>query len=123
MQNHCFLKSCTVLFLLGAWALFAPPAAAQPHTLTGWFTFIVADSPSEAGFTSEITYILTEDSGERHELLIDVELMRPLGGPVALNRKRVTVEGEWERSGSAASEKFRVSSIHLAPPEAESNLT
>ena len=99
-----------ILFLLG---VFPPPAHAQQQTLTGWFTFIVADYPSEDGLVSETTYVLTEDSGARHELLIDIDLMRPLGGPVALNRKRVTVEGEWEQSG-AATEQFRVSSIELA---------
>ena len=114
------IKRGVALSLLGAWAVFTPLAAAQQATLTGWFTFIVADSPSEAGFTSEITYILTEDSGERYELLIAIELMRPLGGPVALNRQRVTVVGEWEQDGPAAPETFRVSSIHLEPPEDES---
>ncbi len=98
-----------VLLLLGV-----SPAAAQDQTLTGWFTFIVADYPSDTGLTSETTYFLTEDSGERHELLIAVELMQPLGGPVALNRKRVTVEGEWEEVGPDATEKFRVYSIELA---------
>ena len=102
-----------ILFLLGMWAVPVPLATAQDDTLTGWFTFIVADYPSEDGLVSETTYVLTEDSGERHELLIDIELMRPLGGPVALNRKRVTVEGEWEQSG-AATEKFRVNAIELA---------
>ena len=80
--------------------VFTPLAEAQQATLTGWFTFIVADSPSEAGLTSETTYFLTEDSGERYELLIDIELMQPLGGPVSLNRKRVAVTGEWEQSGA-----------------------
>ena len=108
------VKSWAVLFLLGAWALSAQPVAAQQQTLTGWFTFIVADSPSQAGLVSETTYILTEDSGERHELLIDVELMRPLGGPMVLNRKRVTAVGEWEQGGPDAPSRFRVSSIGLA---------
>ena len=113
MRHHLStsLKILIVLFLLG---VFPPPVHAQQQTLTGWFTFIVADYPSEDGLASETTYVLTEDSGARHELLIDVELMRPLGGPVALNRKRVTVEGEWEEVGPAAPEKFRVYSIELA---------
>ena len=103
-------KLALVFSLLG---VPAPLATAQDHTLTGWFTFIVADYPSDTGLTSEITYFLTEDSGERHELLIDADLMRPLGGPVALNRKRVTVVGEWE---ARATTKFRVNSIRLAVP-------
>ena len=108
------LKIHLVLFLLGVWSILAPPVHAQPQTLTGWFSFTVADYPTESGLVSETTYSLTEDSGERHELLIDIDLMRPLGGPVALNRKRVTVEGEWEPGGAAATEQFRVSSIELA---------
>ncbi|MCE2487316.1 MAG: hypothetical protein J4F42_17510, partial [Desulfurellaceae bacterium] len=108
------VKSYVVLFLLGAWVASAPPATAQPQPLTGWFTFIVADYPSEAGLTSETTYFLTEDSGERYELLIDVKLIRPLGGPVALNRQRVTVVGEWEQSEPDGPAPFRVSSIELA---------
>ena len=97
------------------------PAAAQDQTLTGWFSFIVADSPSDAGFTSETTYTLTEDAGARHELLIDIELMRPLGGPVALNRKRVTVVGEWAHD----SLQFRVYAIEraLSPLAAPSGRT
>ena len=108
------LKIHLVLFLLGVWPILAPPVHAQPQTLTGWFSFTVADYPTESGLASEITYTLTEDSGESHELLLDIDLMRPLGGPVALNRKRVTVEGEWEPGGAAATEQFRVSSIELA---------
>ena len=72
------------------------------------------DYRTESGLVAETIYALTEESGERHELLIDIELMRPLGGPVALNRKRVTVVGEREQMIPDATEKFRVSAIELA---------
>ena len=101
------IKISLILSLL----VFAPPATAQPQPLTGWFTFMVADYPTDTGLTSETTYFLTEDSGERHELLIDTDLMRPLDGPVTLNRKRVTVVGAWEGDPL----QFRVRSIELAP--------
>ena len=115
-------KLSLVFSLLMLWAIPAPPATAQDQSLTGWFSFIVADYPTESGLASEITYTLTEDSGERHELLINVELMQPLGGPVTLNRKRVTVGGEWGQSEPDATEKFRVYSIELAPsPRAASS--
>ena len=116
MSNPLFrsVKSCVVLSLLGAWAVLAQPAGAQQQTLTGWFTITVADYPTESGLASEITYGLTDDQGQYHELLIDIDLMKPLGGPVALNRKLVTVVGEWEQDGADATEKFRVSSIRLA---------
>ena len=107
-------KLALVFFLLGMWALQTPLVMAQAEPLTGWFSFTVADYPTESGLASEITYVLTEDSGERHELLIDIELMQPLGGPVSLNRKRVTVGGEWEDGGPDTTEKFRVYSIELA---------
>ena len=108
------VKLSLILFLLGVWSVSAPPATAQDETLTGWFSFTVADYPPESGLAPEITYTLTEDSGERHELLVDIELMQPLGGPMALNRKRVTVMGEWEEVGPDVTEKFRVYSIDLA---------
>jgi len=107
-------KLSLVFSLLGIWQVPAPPTIAQSQTLTGWFTFMVADYPTDTGLTSETTYFLTEDSGAQHELLIDIALMQPLGGPVALNRKRVTVMGEWEEVGPAATEKFRVDAIELA---------
>ena len=109
------LKLPLVFSLLGAWVVCTPPVHAQQQPLIGWFSFIVADYPTETGLTSETTYILTEDSGARHELLIDVALMQPLGGPVALNRKRVTVMGEWEEGGPDDPERFRVHAIELAP--------
>ena len=110
-MNHrlAAFKLALVFFLLGMWAIQTPLVMAQDATLTGWFSFSVADYPTESGLASEITYTLTEDSGTRHELLIDSELMQPLGGPVTLNRKRVTVEGEWEPDPV----RFRVRSIEL----------
>ncbi len=108
------LKISLILFLLGVWSVYSPPATAQDETLTGWFSFIVADYPSESDRDSEITYGLTDDLGQYHELLIDIELMQPFGGPIALNRKRVTVEGEWEEVGSDETEKFWVYSIEVA---------
>ena len=116
------VKSRVVLFLigLGVSALSAQPTAAQQQTLTGWFTITVADYLTESGLVSETTYALTEDSGERHELLIAIDLMRPLGGPVAVNRKRVTVVGEWEQGSSDAPARFRTSAIQLEPLGSES---
>ena len=109
------IKISLILFLLGVWSVCAPPATAQDETLTGWFNITIADYPPESSLASEITYGLTDDQGQYHELLIDIELMQPLGGPVMLNRKRVTVEGEWEEVGPDDSERFHVHFIDLAP--------
>ena len=107
-RRRAVCKPALVFFLL-VWAIRTPLVYAQSQTLTGWFSFTVADYPSESGLAAEITYTLTEDSGTRHELLVAIELMEPLGGPVTLNRKRVTVEGEWEQDPA----RFRVRSIEL----------
>ena len=109
-RRRAVCKLALVFSLLGVWAIQTPLVMAQAAPLTGWFSFTVADYPIESGLAAEITYTLTEDSGARHELLIDIELMQPLGGPVTLNRKRVTVEGEWEPDPV----RFRVRSIELA---------
>ena len=117
------LKIHLVLFLLGTCLVLAPPATAQDQTLTGWFSMTIADYPPESGRASEITYGLTDDHGQYHELLLDIELMKPLGGPVALNRRRVTVAGVWEQMMPDTTAKFRVSSIALAAsPEKPSAL-
>ena len=108
-RRRAVCRLALVFFLLLLWAVPAPPAASQDQSLTGWFSFTVADYPTESGLAAEITYTLTEDSGTRHELLIDSALMQPLGGPVTLNRKRVTVEGAWEQDPV----RFRVRSIEL----------
>ena len=117
------LKIHLVLFLLGdlsctCSARYGPRP--DPHRL------VQHDHrrlPPRVGRASEITYTLTEDSGESHELLLDIELMKPLGGPVALNRRRVTVAGVWEQMMPDTTAKFRVSSIALAAsPEKPSAL-
>ena len=112
---RAMLKLSLVLFLLGVGAVLAPPAVAQQRILTGWFSIIIMDYLPESGRDSEITYGLTDDQGQYHELLLDPALMKPLGGSIALNRKRVTVVGEWEQSGPDATAQFWVSSIELAP--------
>ncbi len=63
------VKLSLILLLLGVWAVSAPPATAQDETLTGWFTFIVANYPPESGLAPQITYTLTEDSGEWYGIL------------------------------------------------------
>jgi hypothetical protein len=39
-------------------------------------------------------YVLIDDQGQWHALLLDEMLVRPFGGPLALNRKRVRIVGE-----------------------------
>jgi hypothetical protein len=53
-------------------------------TVSGWFSIIWND---------EAHYFITDDAGNTIEVLLEEDLMKPLGGPLALDRTRVTIEG------------------------------
>jgi hypothetical protein len=61
----------------------APPK--KQVTITGWFTTI---------WNGEPHYSITDDQGQTTQLLLDDEIAKPLGGPLELDRKRVTIIGE-----------------------------
>ena len=61
-----------------------PPAEALQVSLSGWFTVIWNDTTH---------YFLTDDQGRWTELLLDEQMTKPFGGPLALNRKRVKILG------------------------------
>ena len=69
----------------------SPPIVAssvQPSntvTISGWFATV---------WNGEPHYSITNDQGQTTQLLLDEELAKPLGGPLALDRKRVIVSGE-----------------------------
>lgn len=63
----------------------APTARGEAVSLSGWFTVIWND---------KTRYFLTDDQGQWTELLLDEGLTKPFGGPLAFNRKRVTIVGE-----------------------------
>ncbi len=63
----------------------APAAAAGELTLRGSFHIVWGD---------RARYFLADDAGKTRELLLDEELMRPHGGPLALDGKRVRVTAE-----------------------------
>jgi hypothetical protein len=52
-------------------------------TLTGWLSIVWNDQPH---------FFLTQDNGQTVEVLIDEQLMTPLGGPLTLDRSRVIVQ-------------------------------
>lgn len=65
----------------------SPTPAQTPQgslTVSGWFTIIWND---------EAHYFITDDSGHTVEVLLDEQLTKPHGGPLALNRTRVTIVG------------------------------
>jgi hypothetical protein len=58
---------------------------ARGVSLSGWFTVIWND---------RTRYFLSDDQARWTELLLDEEMLKPFGGPLALNRKRVKIVGE-----------------------------
>lgn len=73
-------------------------------TLTGWFTTVWGASPR---------YWITDDQGQRAEILLAEELARPLGGPQAFDRRRVRLTGEEVRRDPLL---VRATSIDLESP-------
>lgn len=69
------------------------PIQTQQVSLSGWFHAIWYDGPPGSG-TGGVTYWLDDDQGESHRLLIDEKLLQPLGGPEALNGRRVKITAE-----------------------------
>lgn len=61
------------------------PKPSNTVTITGWFSTI---------WNGEPHYSITDDQGQTTRLVLDEELAKPLGGPLALDRKRVIVSGE-----------------------------
>lgn len=71
---------------LGAWlAAGAGAAAAEELSLVGWFHIVWNGGPE---------FELVDDRGGTVRLLVDEQLVRPLGGPRALDRKRVRIVGQ-----------------------------
>jgi len=84
-----------------------PPPTSEPNliTVTGWFTTI---------WNGEAHYSITNDQGQTFKLQLDEELTKPLGGPLELDRKRVTITGELISEKPAT---IHVLSIQFAPKQ------
>jgi M6 family metalloprotease-like protein/uncharacterized repeat protein (TIGR01451 family) len=63
-------------------------------SLSGWLAVIWGDGPPGSNVNVE-EYWLTHDNGQSTRLLLSEELTKPWGGRLALNQRRVTVEGKW----------------------------
>ena len=66
-------------------AIIMAPTSLKQVTITGWFTTIWNGKPH---------YSITDDQGQVTQLLLDDETAKPLGGPLELDRKRITIVGE-----------------------------
>jgi hypothetical protein len=74
-------------------------------TLRGWFTIVWSD---------EAHFFVTDDEGRMWELSIDEAELVPLGGPLAIDRKRVEVQGTVLMEALSV---FRVLSIEVLTDE------
>jgi M6 family metalloprotease-like protein len=72
------------------------PSSFQTVTLSGWFQIAYGDAPAQAsGGRAEFTrFELLDDAGATYELTIDTTLLAGVGGPRALNGRRVTITGD-----------------------------
>ena len=96
MNIKNFLRGLLSALLLAAILLSGiQPASAQaqtPLSISGWFTVVRGDGPSNASLAREV-YVLAADDGQNITLLLNGELAASRGGILALDRQRVTVQG------------------------------
>ncbi len=71
-------------------------------TITGWFTIVWNDEPH---------YSITDDHGINTQLQMDDEIAKPLGGPLELDRKKITIVGKVIRDSPRT---IRVLSVQFA---------
>src|SRR5215510_2762097 len=116
------LISLTLLSVAGTLAMMPESALAQGQSLSGWLHVIWADPSPDANSEPGPRYVLIDDQDQWTEVKLDEDRLRPLGGPLAFNRKRVTVAGEWEeeqpsgqRGGFAHRRRLRVDNIQVEP--------
>ncbi len=62
-----------------------PTSASETVTMTGVMNTVYNHKPR---------YTLMDDAGRMAVLLLDPEVTRPFGGPLALDRKRMTITGK-----------------------------
>jgi hypothetical protein len=83
---------------LGGQALTAAVGAC----ITGIFTIVWGGPDGQR-------YFITDRKGATTEVLLDADVARPVGGPLALDRHHVTIRGQVENTG-----KLRVTGVELA---------
>lgn len=76
----------------------ADAAAGQEVTLAGTFHVLWGDPPPESGLPPQYRFFLVDDDGKTWDLLIDEDTLYTAGGFLALEGKRVVVEGRVSRA-------------------------
>jgi hypothetical protein len=83
-------------------------------SLSGWFTIIWGDSVD--GLATSEDFYLNTDEGNLTKLILNDDLIRPLGGVLGLNGKQITVEGAWviSKGNDNNPTTFQVVSVSLS---------
>lgn len=104
-----------LLLALAAVVAMAGPAAAQ-GTVTGVFHLVwrVAQDPAAP---VEVSYRLADDRGRTHTLELNPESLRPFGGALALNRRRVEVTAAQSSVAEGEGGGVRMRVLSLRPAE------
>lgn len=91
------------------------PVEGQTWSKSGLFTIVWGDSREGA---DQMVYFLTDEGGQKTVLALDEKLAQPMGGVLALNGKRVTIQGIWAAplAGQSMPTVMKVISISLAAP-------
>ena len=76
----------------------------QEVSLSGWFSIIWGDPEPGSNREPVEIYMLTDDTGHSTQLSLTEQLARPLGGILALNGRRVTIEGTWSSASPEVTE-------------------
>jgi M6 family metalloprotease-like protein len=84
-------------------------------SLTGWFSIIWGDSQDGLAW-QQLYYLKSDDGTSSIQLRLDEGIAESLGGVLAVNGKRVSVDGDWSVSAADSSETatFQVLSLTLA---------
>jgi M6 family metalloprotease-like protein len=102
-----------LLLALAAALAWAAPVAAQ-GTVSGVFHLVWRVSRDPA-VPVQVTDHLADDQGRTHELELDPESLRPVGGAMALNRRRVVVTAaQLSVAGEGGGSRLRVLSLRPA---------
>jgi len=92
---------------------FGPaPIPGGEITRTGWLSVVWGEAQPGPGSPTMIL-LLTDDAGETTPILLDEATARPLGGLIGLNRRRVTVKGEWADVQGMGPPPLQVQSVQL----------
>jgi len=92
-------------------------SAAQSVSLAGWLTVVWPDAPPGSRATRDLIYLLADGRGRTTRILLAEEVARPLGGTLALNGRRVVIDGQWAgmTTQQLGPPVLRAASVRLAP--------